>query len=122
MQLRFLGKATSGGQSPTLYATDQESYVVQGWVVTEPDVLAALQIPDGETVVEVPPRLMTYLANDGMTGEVKRVTGPIVHVRGNGNYIVQGAHVTDAEALGQMDIPAHETCVEVARNAMARLV
>jgi hypothetical protein len=122
VQLRFLGKATSGGQSPTLYATDRDSYVVQGWFVTDPAVLAALEISEDETVVEIPARLMSYLANDGMPGEVTRVTWPIVHVCGNGNYIIQGSRFTHPEALGQMDIPAHETCVEVPRNVMAGVV
>jgi hypothetical protein len=33
MQLTFLGKETQGGDSPTLYATDRDTYVVQGWTV-----------------------------------------------------------------------------------------
>lgn len=33
MRLRFLGKATQGGGSPALYATDRNTYVVQGWKV-----------------------------------------------------------------------------------------
>lgn len=28
--------------------------MVQGWVVTDPDVLAAMAIPEGETCVEIP--------------------------------------------------------------------
>jgi hypothetical protein len=47
---------------------------------------------------------------------------PIVHVTATGNYIVKGVRVTDTEALGQMDIPDHETCVEVARSAVVALV
>ena len=35
MRLTFLGKATTGGPSPTLYATDRKSYVVQGWIVPD---------------------------------------------------------------------------------------
>lgn len=30
-----------------------------------------------------------------------------------GTYVVQGWKLTDAEALSQMDIPAHETAVEI---------
>jgi hypothetical protein len=33
MRLRFLGKETQGGGSPTLYVTDRNTYVVQGWKV-----------------------------------------------------------------------------------------
>jgi hypothetical protein len=35
--------------SPTLYKTDRGSWVVQGWVVSDPDALATLNLPDGET-------------------------------------------------------------------------
>jgi len=31
MRLTFLGKETQGGGSPTLWATDRGTYVVQGW-------------------------------------------------------------------------------------------
>jgi hypothetical protein len=57
MQLSFLGKDSEGGESPTLYVTDQDSYIVQGYVVTDDEILAKLDIPDGETVVEVYARL-----------------------------------------------------------------
>jgi len=44
--------------SPTLYRTDRQSWVVQGWAVTDPAALAAMSIPDGETCVEIPDRLI----------------------------------------------------------------
>ncbi|MGH8603100.1 MAG: hypothetical protein ACREXR_10120, partial [Gammaproteobacteria bacterium] len=59
---------------------------------------------------------------DGLAGEVANLISPIVHVAQNGNYIVLGKRVTDREALGQMNIPDHETCVEVSRPAFAALV
>lgn len=62
MQLRFLGKNSSPDESPTLYATDQESYVIQGWIVTDAAILARLTIPDDETIVEVPAALLDHLA------------------------------------------------------------
>ncbi len=33
---------------------------MQGWVVTDPEVLARMDIPDGETCVEIPDRLVPY--------------------------------------------------------------
>lgn len=47
MQLRFLGKDPSSaeGDSLTLWATDRtdrKTYIAQGWVVTDPQVLAAV--------------------------------------------------------------------------------
>ncbi len=122
MELRFLGKETTGGQSPTLYATDQGSYVVQGWIVTDADILAMLGLAEDETLVEVYARLLTHLAKDGLDGEVTHEFYPIVHVRKNGRYILQGKRVTDAKALTQMNIPDHETAVEIPKDAMTELV
>jgi len=48
------------GGSPTLYRTDRESWVVQGWVVTDTDALTAMDIPDGESCVEIPDRLIPF--------------------------------------------------------------
>jgi hypothetical protein len=61
MELRFLGKETEGGNSPTLYDTDGEMYVVQGWTVSDPQVLSQLNLPPGEMAVLVPKALMSHL-------------------------------------------------------------
>jgi hypothetical protein len=122
MRLTFLGKNSVPDRSPTLYATDRKSYIVQGWVVTEPEILAEIVLGDDETVVEVPAKLMSHLEKDGLSGEVVNLVPPVVYVKDNGNYIVKGARVTDREALEHMDIPDHETCVEVSRSAVAALV
>ena len=37
---------------------------MQGYVVTDPEALAQTRIPEGETVVEVPKRLMRYLPEE----------------------------------------------------------
>ncbi|MEU1076968.1 MULTISPECIES: hypothetical protein [unclassified Streptomyces] len=43
------------GTCPTLWGTeDAEHYVVQGYVVTDPERLAQLGLPDGESAVVVP--------------------------------------------------------------------
>jgi hypothetical protein len=46
--------------SPTLYKTDRGSWVVQGWVVSDPEALAQLNVPEGETVVEIPDRMIPF--------------------------------------------------------------
>jgi len=97
MRLTFLGKETQGGGSPTLFATDRETYVVQGW-----------KVPEQPESVEVPERLLTYLLPGTTFGVRLRNTG-------QGTLILSGAPVTDADALSQMDTPGHETCVEVAQ-------
>lgn len=122
MHLTFLGKESKPNQSPTLFATDRDSYVVQGWIVTDPGLLAMFSMPDDETIVEVPATLMAHLAKDGLSGEVVNFGPPIVHIAENGNYILKGVRVTDTEALGRMTIPDHETCVEVSRSAIVELV
>jgi len=69
MDLRFLGKDTQGGGSPTLFDTSEimngkEIYVIQGWKITDPATLAQLNIPDHETVIAVPKHLMRFLPKD----------------------------------------------------------
>jgi hypothetical protein len=122
MHLAFLGKESQPNQSPTLFATDRDSYVVQGWIVTELEILAMIAVSDDETLVEVPATLMAHLAKDGLSGDVVNIAPPIMHVAANGNYIIKGWRVTDTEALGQISIPDHETCVEVSRSAIAALI
>lgn len=122
MRLRFLGKNSFPGDSPTLYATDRYSFIVQGWKVTDPEVLAKLDLPADETCVEVPAALFVHLAKDGLHGTIANWAPPIVHVTGEGTYIIQGKRVTDAEARAQMSIPEFEDCVEVTRVAIRALL
>jgi hypothetical protein len=122
MELRFLGKETTGGDSPTLHATDRGTYIIQGWVVTDPEILAKLDVPEGETCVETYARLFTHLAKDGLSGVVATWAPPIVHVLPSGNYIVQGARVADAEVRAKMAMPAGEDCVELPRATLAALL
>ncbi len=123
MKLRFLGKNSTPGDSPTLYASDRESYVVQGWKVFANDVLMRLDVPDGQTVVEVPTELFEHLAKDGLeSGEIKRFSAPIVLVTELGTCIVQGPEMRDAEALSQMRLPDYEDCVEVPKSSITALL
>jgi hypothetical protein len=97
MQLTFLGKESQGGQSPTLYATDRQTYVVQGW-----------RVPGESTAVEIPHGLLRFLEAGTDLAAALRDTGA-------NTYCLSGAPVTDEAALAQMDLPAHETCVEVGK-------
>lgn len=61
MRLTLLGTDSQAGRCPTLYATDRDTYVIQGWTVTDPEALADLQnVLDGETFVEVPKALLRF--------------------------------------------------------------
>ena len=71
MKLRFLGKESTPTNSPTLYASDQDSFVVQGWIVADATVLSGLTIEPDETVVEVPAGLMDHMSADGLAGAIE---------------------------------------------------
>lgn len=98
MRLRFLGKSTQGGGSPTLYATDRNTYMVQGSKVEGQD-----------ESVEIPHRLLKHVESGTYLSALMADTG-------RGSFVLSGQPVTDAEALLQMDIPGHETCVEVPKK------
>lgn len=62
MTLRFLGTdpGSPNNGSPTLW-DDGESYVLQGWKITDPAVLAQIgNVPDHETVIRFPKRMMQF--------------------------------------------------------------
>lgn len=67
MAPRFLGKddLSPQGGSPSVWDDGEGNYVIQGWRVTDAAALGELlssagqqQIPDGETLVRFPKRLM----------------------------------------------------------------
>jgi hypothetical protein len=53
------------GNSPTLFATDRtdrKTFIVQGWVVTDPEALAELgEIPAGEAIIEIPADILRFV-------------------------------------------------------------
>jgi hypothetical protein len=62
MRLTFIGKDPDSNPtgSPTIYRTDRGSWVVQGWVVSDHDALAQMDVPAGETCVEIPDRMLQF--------------------------------------------------------------
>jgi len=48
-------------------------------------------------------------------------TCPTVYATERGTYVVQGAVVTDREALASVSLPPHETLVEVPRELLLSL-
>jgi hypothetical protein len=63
MALRFLGKdpGSPSGGSPTLYYDDEDdTYVIQGWKIADPAALAQMDIPEHETVIRLPRRMMQF--------------------------------------------------------------
>ena len=100
--MRFLGKSTQGGGSPTLYATDRGSYVVQGW-----------RVPGSGDRIEIPHRLLGHAEPDTYLGASLTDTG-------RGSFLLSGRAVTDRETLSQMDVPGHEAVVEVPKELDVR--
>ncbi|MDQ2879709.1 MAG: hypothetical protein M3Y48_00155 [Actinomycetota bacterium] len=84
--------------------------------------MTKLDVPEDETVVEIYARLMNHLAKDGKSGVVTCWIPPIVHVRENGNLVIQGKRLKDSESLTQMKIPDHEDVVEVDKVAVEALL
>jgi len=62
MELTFVGgdPASNPKNSPTIYKTDRDSWVVQGWVIDDPEALATLNLPAGESAVEIPDRMIQF--------------------------------------------------------------
>ncbi|MEV4918828.1 hypothetical protein AB0K47_18685 [Streptomyces tirandamycinicus] len=123
MQLTFLGKNSTPGDSPTLYASDQDTYVIQGWKVHANDLLMQLSVPAGQTVIEVPTELFEHLTKDGQSsGEIKKFAAPIMLVTEQGTCVLQGPEMHDADALSQMRMPDYETCIEVPKSSITALL
>ncbi len=66
MRARFLGKDPNSqvDNSPTLFATDRtdrKTYIAQGWVVTDPQMLADIgPVPAGEAIIEIPEDVLRF--------------------------------------------------------------
>jgi hypothetical protein len=61
MALTFLGKETQGGNSPTLWETDDGDYVIQGFTLDAETLDQVGTVPTGEAVIRVPKKLMRHL-------------------------------------------------------------
>ena len=55
-QLTFVTKICGGSSCPTVYRTNRDTYVVQGYTVTADTV--GLDLPAGEQLVEIPAELL----------------------------------------------------------------
>ena len=59
--LEVLAGQCGGGSCPTVYGTDRETVVVQGYVVNGGD--AGVEVPDGEHLVEIPTEILLAAAD-----------------------------------------------------------
>jgi hypothetical protein len=97
MRLTFLGRGGSNKDGcPTLYATDQDTYVVLGWQTSQPET------------VEIP-HLLTGFA------EPRNYIGTTLTDTGRGTFRLTGRPITDPNTLEQMTMETYETAIEVPR-------
>ena len=65
MKIRHLGTVDSGKSgSPTVFATDRDTLLIQGWKVDDEEARAEAHrrgLPDHEDIVEVPMSLLRFL-------------------------------------------------------------
>ena len=95
MSLKFLGKGGSAqGQCPTLVATDEGTYIVQGWRTSQPGT------------VEIPHFLLGFAEPDTFVGALMTDTG-------RGTFTLSGRPITDAATLNQLELAANEAAIEV---------
>lgn len=96
MQIRLLGGPTNNTGSPRLWIDeDRNLYLIQGY-----------RVPDQSGQVEIPHMLLRWLQPGTYIGER-------LHDSGHGSFTLSGQPVTNPEILAHMDIPDHETAVEV---------
>ncbi|GAA5052020.1 hypothetical protein GCM10023318_24110 [Nocardia callitridis] len=95
MKVRLIGGESGGDGSPRVYVTETEPprFAVPGWKTDDPDT------------VEIPHRLLWF------TEPGTCIAGLLD--TGHGSFLLSGAPLTDSEALGAMQIPAHEAAVLV---------
>ncbi|WP_280378023.1 hypothetical protein [Nocardia wallacei] len=93
--LTFLGKAGSLNKDcPTVYATDHETFVIQGWQTDEPDT------------VEIPHVLLGFIEQGSYVGAVLTDTG-------RGTFTLSGRVIADPETLGRLKLAEDEMAIEV---------
>jgi hypothetical protein len=63
-RLRFLGKHSAPGNSPSLWDTGLGQYVIQGFTLNDEALAQVGDIPDGEAVIWVPAELLRYLPEE----------------------------------------------------------
>ncbi|QKW49769.1 hypothetical protein HUT08_09625 [Streptomyces buecherae] len=67
MTMKFLGKDPNSKKtgSPSVW-DDGDSYVIQGWRITDQRVLAEIgEVPAHETVLRIPKRMMQFFPEAG---------------------------------------------------------
>jgi hypothetical protein len=61
---------------------------------------------------------LTFIRKTRLSGDTNC---PSLYRTDRGTFVVQGWRVTDPEALAQLDIPPHETVVEIPEDVLAEI-
>jgi hypothetical protein len=59
MRLTFLGRDSQGGNSPTLWETEDDQFVIQGFTLDAEAMGQVGTVPEGEAIIRVPGFSMT---------------------------------------------------------------
>jgi hypothetical protein len=62
-RLTLVTKLCDGGGCPTVYRTDRDTLVIQGWTITGQS--AGVDLPAGEQLVEIPVELLAAAIRAG---------------------------------------------------------
>jgi hypothetical protein len=110
MRLILLRSTCEVGRTcPNINVTDRDTYVVQGYPVSDYAGLAP-----GESVVEVPASLLPELAgHDSAHDAIRRTDRGIVMIRGR--------TLVDVESLRELSLPAGEAAVEISMSLLPKL-
>ena len=107
MRLILLRSTCEVGRTcPNINVTDRDTYVVQGYPVSDYAGLAP-----GESVVEVPASLLPELAGHDSAHDAIRRTDR--HDRGR--------TLVDVESLRELSLPAGEAAVEISMSLLPKL-
>lgn len=70
MRVTLIGKdpKSNPGGSPAVYRTDQGTWIIQGRTITAPDILEQMNVPAGETAVEIPDRMVRLIEQEARNG------------------------------------------------------
>jgi len=112
---RLRGSCNDGKTCPTLYRSDRETAVVQGWIITDPSTVAlAGGVGDGESLVEIPADLVEEALRQGSRPALTRTNHDTV--------VIRGRTLTDVEALAQLGpLPSTEAVVEIGLDLIAEV-
>ena len=64
MKLQLLRGCSDGKTCPAVHKTDRGTVVIQGWAVTDLEVLRQLRLPEGELAVEIPADLVAEVLRE----------------------------------------------------------